>query len=159
MLGIMCSVYCWIISLSSLLKRYLHFHWYREKYSSLIENGKMVEMLSFCLFVHSNDSFMTQYKMFIFILFFANIFGVCVKLPFYFRLAVPTQNPTELPMDSKFIIAMATCHSLTIIDNELTGDPLDLKMFQSINWVRKLSVDKRLIYIIKWLSGYILSYA
>jgi cation-transporting ATPase 13A3/4/5 len=30
--------------------------------------------------------------------------------------------------DDPFIVAMATCHSLTIIDNELTGDPLDLKV-------------------------------
>lgn len=29
---------------------------------------------------------------------------------------------------------MATCHSLTIIDNQLMGDPLDLKMFESTGW-------------------------
>ena len=29
---------------------------------------------------------------------------------------------------------MATCHSLTIIADQLTGDPLDLKMFQSTGW-------------------------
>ena len=29
---------------------------------------------------------------------------------------------------------MATCHSLTVIASELTGDPLDLKMFQSTGW-------------------------
>ena len=30
---------------------------------------------------------------------------------------------------------MATCHSLTIIDGELSGDPLDLIMFEAIGWV------------------------
>lgn len=29
---------------------------------------------------------------------------------------------------------MATCHSLTIIDGTLNGDPLDLKMFESTGW-------------------------
>ncbi|KAL4221280.1 hypothetical protein ACF0H5_019543 [Mactra antiquata] len=31
--------------------------------------------------------------------------------------------------------AMATCHSLTLIDGRLSGDPLDLIMFDSIEWV------------------------
>lgn len=31
--------------------------------------------------------------------------------------------------------AMATCHSLTIINNELSGDPLDLIMFEATDWV------------------------
>ncbi|KAJ9592422.1 hypothetical protein L9F63_015838, partial [Diploptera punctata] len=30
--------------------------------------------------------------------------------------------------------AMASCHSLTIIDGNLTGDPLDIKMFESTGW-------------------------
>ena len=29
---------------------------------------------------------------------------------------------------------MTTCHSLTVIADKLTGDPLDLKMFQSTGW-------------------------
>ncbi len=45
-------------------------------------------------------------------------------------------NPAQLPQRGSFIVAMATCHSLTIIDNDVMGDPLDLKMFNSINWVR-----------------------
>ena len=46
------------------------------------------------------------------------------------------RNPSELQTTSAMATAMATCHSLTIIDGEVTGDPLDLKMFESINWVR-----------------------
>jgi len=30
---------------------------------------------------------------------------------------------------------MATCHSLTIIEGKITGDPLDLKMFEASGWV------------------------
>ncbi|KAL5014330.1 hypothetical protein ScPMuIL_008600 [Solemya velum] len=42
--------------------------------------------------------------------------------------------PRDLPR-GPFLVCMATCHSLTIIDGELTGDPLDLIMFNSANWV------------------------
>ncbi|XP_028159815.1 probable cation-transporting ATPase 13A3 [Ostrinia furnacalis] len=31
-------------------------------------------------------------------------------------------------------IGMAACHSLTLLDAELAGDPLDLKMFESTGW-------------------------
>ena len=29
---------------------------------------------------------------------------------------------------------MATCHSLRLVDEELSGDPLDLKMFEFTGW-------------------------
>jgi cation-transporting P-type ATPase 13A2 len=29
---------------------------------------------------------------------------------------------------------MATCHSLRVVDGELVGDPLDLKMFEFTRW-------------------------
>ncbi|KAK3104814.1 hypothetical protein FSP39_010866 [Pinctada imbricata] len=32
------------------------------------------------------------------------------------------------------LVAMATCHSLTIIEGNISGDPLDLIMFNSIDW-------------------------
>ena len=43
-------------------------------------------------------------------------------------------DPSKIPF-GPFVAAMATCHSLTIIDGELKGDPLDLQMFQSLKWV------------------------
>lgn len=43
-------------------------------------------------------------------------------------------DPVLLPWDSRFIACMATCHSLTMIHDKLTGDPLDLKMFLSTKW-------------------------
>ena len=36
--------------------------------------------------------------------------------------------------NDQIIAAMATCHSLTLIDGELCGDPLDFKMFQATGW-------------------------
>ncbi|KAL4221380.1 hypothetical protein ACF0H5_019638 [Mactra antiquata] len=33
-----------------------------------------------------------------------------------------------------FLVGMATCHSLTIIDGKLSGDPLELIMFESTGW-------------------------
>ncbi|VEL08223.1 unnamed protein product [Protopolystoma xenopodis] len=45
-------------------------------------------------------------------------------------------DPSLLPKPSPLIEALATCHSLTRIQGQLAGDPLDLKMFISINWVR-----------------------
>lgn len=31
--------------------------------------------------------------------------------------------------------AMATCHSLTRLQGNISGDPLDLNMFEATNWV------------------------
>lgn len=36
--------------------------------------------------------------------------------------------------DSKMLCAMTTCHALKIVNNELVGDPLDLKMFEFTKW-------------------------
>ena len=47
------------------------------------------------------------------------------------------QNVPELHR-GPLLAAMATCHSLTKIDGELMGDPLDLKMFEATNWVRRV---------------------
>lgn len=38
-------------------------------------------------------------------------------------------------VDSTFVACMASCHSLTKIEGELSGDPLDLKMFNATGWV------------------------
>ncbi|XP_065604292.1 polyamine-transporting ATPase 13A3 isoform X2 [Cyrtonyx montezumae] len=41
---------------------------------------------------------------------------------------------SESLLKSEFIACMATCHSLTKIEGVLSGDPLDLKMFEAIGW-------------------------
>ncbi|CAN9503180.1 unnamed protein product [Ophioblennius macclurei] len=37
-------------------------------------------------------------------------------------------------MNTTFVACMATCHSLTKINGEISGDPLDLKMFSATDW-------------------------
>lgn len=44
------------------------------------------------------------------------------------------KNGELLPNDSPLKATMACCHSLTVIDEELRGDPLDLKMFLATKW-------------------------
>lgn len=48
---------------------------------------------------------------------------------------LPIREVDTLPVDDELCRAMVSCHSLTIIDGKLSGDPLDLKMFESTNWV------------------------
>ncbi|KAM3866042.1 polyamine-transporting ATPase 13A3-like [Diretmus argenteus] len=38
-------------------------------------------------------------------------------------------------VNTAFVTCMATCHSLTKIEGELSGDPLDLKMFNATGWI------------------------
>jgi magnesium-transporting ATPase (P-type) len=46
-------------------------------------------------------------------------------------------------MDSRnpVVICMATCHSLTIVEGKMTGDPLDLKMFEATDWVSHINMS------------------
>ena len=44
-------------------------------------------------------------------------------------------DPSTLPSDSLLVQTMASCHSLVKIDGELTGYPMDIKLFEAINWV------------------------
>ncbi|CAA9994334.1 unnamed protein product [Nesidiocoris tenuis] len=47
----------------------------------------------------------------------------------------PLHDASLLSSESTpLLYGMATSHSLTIIDNDVTGDPLDLKMFQATGW-------------------------
>ncbi|CAH1173807.1 unnamed protein product [Phaedon cochleariae] len=50
------------------------------------------------------------------------------------RFSLPIDNVAELDVESKFVQGMATCHSLTRIDNKLNGDPLDINMFEFTKW-------------------------
>ena len=40
------------------------------------------------------------------------------------------------PIDAKedLIKGMATCHSLTMIEEKISGDPIDLRMFEFTKW-------------------------
>lgn len=50
-------------------------------------------------------------------------------------LATPQREPRLLNELDDLKLAMATCHSLTLLNGELAGDPLDLKMFESTGWI------------------------
>jgi hypothetical protein len=51
-------------------------------------------------------------------------------------LKADAQGPQEEQSPFKALFnTMATCHSLRLVDDELIGDPLDLKMFEFTDWV------------------------
>jgi magnesium-transporting ATPase (P-type) len=39
-----------------------------------------------------------------------------------------------MDMDDPMLFVMAACHSLTFINNQLCGDPMELKMFNALGW-------------------------
>uniref|UniRef100_A0A8C0EZ75 Polyamine-transporting ATPase 13A3 n=1 Tax=Bubo bubo TaxID=30461 RepID=A0A8C0EZ75_BUBBB len=52
------------------------------------------------------------------------------------RFLLPEERAcSENLLKSEFVACMATCHSLTKIEGVLSGDPLDLKMFEAIGWI------------------------
>uniref|UniRef100_A0A023F2U2 Cation-transporting ATPase n=1 Tax=Triatoma infestans TaxID=30076 RepID=A0A023F2U2_TRIIF len=50
------------------------------------------------------------------------------------KYQLPVKNIKDLPIDH-LLKAMVTCHAITVIDGNLAGDPLDIKMFESTGWV------------------------
>lgn len=50
------------------------------------------------------------------------------------KFQLPIKDISKLPLND-VLIGMVTCHSITIIDGQLIGDPLDLKMFESTGWI------------------------
>ncbi|KAJ6655487.1 hypothetical protein lerEdw1_005065, partial [Lerista edwardsae] len=56
---------------------------------------------------------------------------------------LPEENAcSESLLKSSFVACMATCHSLTKIDGVLSGDPLDLKMFEATGWVLEEATEE-----------------
>ncbi|XP_058794306.1 polyamine-transporting ATPase 13A3 isoform X2 [Phymastichus coffea] len=50
------------------------------------------------------------------------------------KFQVPVKDISSLSL-GEVLIGMVSCHSITIIDGQLIGDPLDLKMFESTGWI------------------------
>lgn len=48
-------------------------------------------------------------------------------------LQIPLKQIDRLPFDH-LLYGMVTCHSITLMNGEMKGDPLDLKMFESTRW-------------------------
>jgi len=46
----------------------------------------------------------------------------------------PVTDISQLGQDSTLLASMASCHSLIVIQGNISGDPLDIKMFQSTRW-------------------------
>uniref|UniRef100_A0A8C2TMZ7 Polyamine-transporting ATPase 13A3 n=1 Tax=Coturnix japonica TaxID=93934 RepID=A0A8C2TMZ7_COTJA len=59
------------------------------------------------------------------------------------RFLLPEERAcSESLLKSEFIACMATCHSLTKIGGVLSGDPLDLKMFEAIGWILEEATEE-----------------
>ncbi|XP_059132830.1 polyamine-transporting ATPase 13A3 [Peromyscus eremicus] len=59
------------------------------------------------------------------------------------RFLLPEDNVcSETLIKSQFVACMATCHSLTKIEGILSGDPLDLKMFEAIGWILEEATEE-----------------
>lgn len=44
------------------------------------------------------------------------------------KFQVPVKCVDKMDYNEEFLVGMVTCHSLTIIEGKLSGDPLDLKV-------------------------------
>ena len=49
------------------------------------------------------------------------------------QFQIPIKQIDRLPCDN-FLFGMVTCHSITVMNGKMMGDPLDLKMFESTGW-------------------------
>ncbi|XP_072293964.1 polyamine-transporting ATPase 13A3 [Eucyclogobius newberryi] len=58
-----------------------------------------------------------------------------------FHLSEETAYKENL-VKSQFVACMATCHSLTKIEGQLSGDPLDLKMFEATGWILEEATEE-----------------
>ncbi|XP_074690025.1 polyamine-transporting ATPase 13A3 isoform X2 [Strix aluco] len=59
------------------------------------------------------------------------------------RFLLPEERAcSENLLKSEFVACMATCHSLTKIEGVLSGDPLDLKMFEAIGWILEEATEE-----------------
>ncbi|XP_060054475.1 polyamine-transporting ATPase 13A3 isoform X3 [Erinaceus europaeus] len=59
------------------------------------------------------------------------------------RYLLPEESVcNEMLVKSQFVACMATCHSLTKIEGVLSGDPLDLKMFEAIGWILEEATEE-----------------
>ncbi|XP_001865950.2 probable cation-transporting ATPase 13A3 [Culex quinquefasciatus] len=48
---------------------------------------------------------------------------------------IPLTQINRLPMSEHLLSGMLTCHSITFVNGEMRGDPLDLKIFESTGWI------------------------
>ncbi|XP_048361437.1 polyamine-transporting ATPase 13A3 isoform X2 [Sphaerodactylus townsendi] len=59
------------------------------------------------------------------------------------RFLLPQENAfSKLLVKSPFVACMAACHSLTKIEGVISGDPLDLKMFEATGWILEEATEE-----------------
>ena len=51
------------------------------------------------------------------------------------------KDTKRLDYNGKFVQGMATCHSLTTIEGKLSGDPIDVIMFEGTGWSLEETVE------------------
>lgn len=72
-----------------------------------------------------------------------------ILLAYLFSFHLSEENTCKDSLvKSHFVACMATCHSLTKIEGQLSGDPLDLKMFEATGWV-SFSVSVHQLMLVK----------
>ena len=59
----------------------------------------------------------------------------------------------DLADDSPILAAMATCHSLTVIDSKLVGDPLDIRMFEGTGKTGDAAHSARMLQLLHVVMG------
>jgi len=62
--------------------------------------------------------------------------GVCESRGGRFQATV-SDPAASIPLESAFLHAMSACHSLIKLRGDLTGNPLDVKLFEAIEWELK----------------------
>ncbi|KAL9107562.1 MAG: hypothetical protein Q9227_007562 [Pyrenula ochraceoflavens] len=69
--------------------------------------------------------------------------GLLSEVPNLLPGASYERDPTiDYQKNKNILYTMATCHSLRLVDGELIGDPLDLKMFQFTGWTYDEGIQK-----------------
>ncbi|XP_068220769.1 polyamine-transporting ATPase 13A3-like isoform X2 [Palaemon carinicauda] len=58
------------------------------------------------------------------------------------KLSAPVMDASSIGHTSHLVAGMATCHSLTYLHGNLTGDPLDVKMFEATKWAMEEPSDE-----------------
>lgn len=75
----------------------------------------------------------------------------CSNVRIVDRFAGIKHDASSLPVGDTFLAAMSACHSLTLLNGELAGDPLDIKMFEATKWVSRMEASPRSVLSIKLL--------
>lgn len=58
------------------------------------------------------------------------------------KLGAPVMDVSSIRHTSHLIAGMASCHSLTYLHGNLTGDPLDVRMFEATKWAMEEPSDE-----------------